>query len=183
MSNKSEDIIKGTLGGQIISTKNGDSKPLKEVMSKSEAVETLFEEHFLEQFKKNDSNKWRVEKLWTKENDEVLKENYKQIKALFENFSGKHTKPGKIKFSSMDEFINMITNTGVLMSGSIGVGDLGSIFNISMMSQVDELNFQRHIEMSLIEFIEAICRVADKLIEIPNAKAVLRKRNASIGNF
>jgi len=61
-----------------------------------------------------------------------------------------------MKFTSMDEFIVMISDTGVLKNDTIGIGDLGSLFNISMMTQVDELNFQRHMEMSLIEFIEAL---------------------------
>lgn len=90
----------------------------------------------------------------------MIKKYYKQIKALFDKYSGKHTKPGKIKFSSVEEFINMVVDTGVLKNGSIGVSDIGAIFNISMMTQVDELNFQRHLEMSLIEFTEAICRFA-----------------------
>lgn len=120
------------------------------------AVKKLFEDHFLIHMEKIDCNKWRVEKLWTQENDEVIKKYFKQVKVLFENHSGKHTKPGKIKFSSIDEFINMVVETGILKRGSIGVSDLGAIFNVSMMTQVDEINFQRHFQMSQIEFMEAI---------------------------
>ena len=36
-----------------------------------------------------------------------------------------------------------------------------------MMTQVDELNSERHLQMSISEFIEAVCRVADKAV-IPN---------------
>ena len=36
-----------------------------------------------------------------------------------------------------------------------------------MMTQVDEINNDRHLNMNFTEFIEAICRVADKL-SFPN---------------
>ena len=36
-----------------------------------------------------------------------------------------------------------------------------------MMTQVDEINNDRHLNMNFTEFIEAICRVADKL-SLPN---------------
>ena len=35
------------------------------------------------------------------------------------------------------------------------------------MTQVDEINNDRHLNMNFTEFIEAICRVADKL-SLPN---------------
>ena len=36
-----------------------------------------------------------------------------------------------------------------------------------MMTQVDEINNERHLNMNFTEFIEAIARVADKL-NLPN---------------
>jgi hypothetical protein len=32
-----------------------------------------------------------------------------------------------------------------------------------MMTQVDEINHDKHLNMNFTEFIEAICRVADKV--------------------
>lgn len=136
-------------------------KPQKDIsesnkLTQSMAIKKLFEDELLQHFRKHDSNKWRIEKLWTKENDEVLKSYYKYIKRLFATYSGKYTKPGMPKWTSMDEFLNMITNTNILKNGSIGTSELGSIFNISMMTQINELDYERHQQMSLIEFIEAI---------------------------
>jgi len=37
------------------------------------------------------------------------------------------------------------------------------IWNLSMMTQKDETNSDKHLNMNFTEFIEAICRVADKL--------------------
>ena len=41
------------------------------------------------------------------------------------------------------------------------------LWNLSMMTQKDEINSDRHLNMTFVEFVEAICRVADKL-SIPN---------------
>ena len=57
---------------------------------------------------------------------------------------------------SMDEFKVMISNTEILKNSTIDTSDVGSIFNVSMMTQVGELENKRHMEMSIVEFIEAI---------------------------
>ena len=36
-----------------------------------------------------------------------------------------------------------------------------------MMTQIDEINYEKHLYMNFTEFVEAICRVADRLA-IPN---------------
>lgn len=36
-----------------------------------------------------------------------------------------------------------------------------------MMTQVDEINYEKHLYMNFTEFVEAICRTADRLA-IPN---------------
>ena len=41
------------------------------------------------------------------------------------------------------------------------------MYNLSMMTQVEEIENSRHLNMTFVEFIEAIVRVAEKL-EIPN---------------
>ena len=41
--------------------------------------------------------------------------------------------------------------------------ELAVIFNQSMMTSMDELNYDRHTKMVLIEFQEALARLADKV--------------------
>jgi hypothetical protein len=43
------------------------------------------------------------------------------------------------------------------------------LYSLAMMTQVDELEKDRFISMSIVEFYEALCRVADK---IPNENLV-----------
>jgi hypothetical protein len=40
--------------------------------------------------------------------------------------------------------------------------EVNPLWNLSMMTCVDEINNQKHMNMNFSEFIEAICRVADK---------------------
>jgi hypothetical protein len=42
--------------------------------------------------------------------------------------------------------------------------ECGPLFNQSVMTQVDELNQDRHGLMTFIEFVEAFCRLADRVI-------------------
>ena len=41
------------------------------------------------------------------------------------------------------------------------------MYNLAMMTQVDEIEKDRHINMIFVEFLEAVVRVADKT-EIPH---------------
>lgn len=136
-------------------------------MTMSEAVIKLFEENLLPQFNKFNCHRWRLAHLWCQEVDEAFQEHLEEINTLFKLNSGKYSKPGKAKFMSLDEFYQMITNSGILESKSLGSGEVGSLFNISMMTQVKELESERHMEMNFLEFVEAICRVAFKLNDFP----------------
>ena len=68
---------------------------------------------------------------------------------------------------SLDEFVEMVTTSGVV-DDSFGSREIGPLFNLSMMTQKNELDFDRHLNMTMPEFIEAIGRVADKLTNLPD---------------
>ncbi|CAI2364873.1 unnamed protein product [Moneuplotes crassus] len=138
-----------------------------EKITESEAVVKLFEDKLLPHFYNYNCHKWRLAHLWCQEIDEAFQEHLDEIDLLFKLNSGKYCKPGKSKFMSLDEFSQMITNSGILESKSLGSGEIGSLFNVSMMTQVKELEFERHMEMNFLEFVEAVCRVAFKLIDFP----------------
>ena len=55
----------------------------------------------------------------------------------------------------------MIIESGALSSGDVGMGDILSIYNISIHPVVNELETTEHFEMNLLEMIEAIARVSD----------------------
>ena len=57
--------------------------------------------------------------------------------------------------------------TSRVISDNFGFKEIYPIWNISMMTSKDEINSDRHLNMNFVEFIEAVCRIADKL-SIPN---------------
>jgi hypothetical protein len=128
----------------------------------SEGVKMGFENHFLPFFKQFDCHLFRKERLWNEECDNTLKRFMKLINALYTKYSGKYALPGATKYMSLEEFTEMITNAGVITE-SFGSREISPLFNLSMMTQKNELDFDRHYNMVLVEMIEAISRVADKL--------------------
>lgn len=44
---------------------------------------------------------------------------------------------------SMNEFIDLVTRSGVV-DDNFGAREIGVIYNLSMMTQVDEINKDRH---------------------------------------
>ena len=69
--------------------------------------------------------------------------------------------PGDPKIMRLNRFIDLITASGVC-DDNFGAREIGVIYNLSMMTQVDEIHNTRHMDMRFIEFVEAIARVADK---------------------
>ena len=106
-----------------------------------------FENHFLPYFKTFDSHKFRKEKLWTEECDNTFKRFPKVLAALYDRYSGKFALPGAPKYMSLDEFYDMIGNTGIL-DESFGVREIYPIFNLSMMTQKNELDFDSRSAMT-----------------------------------
>ena len=66
---------------------------------------------------------------------------------------------------SLAEFINLVTISGVV-DDNFGAREIGTIFNLSMMTQVDEIKKERHCRMNFSEYLEAIARVADRVIQL-----------------
>lgn len=63
----------------------------------------------------------------------------------------------------LNKLIDLITESGVV-NDSFGAKEIGVIYNLSMMTQVDEIHSTRHMDMRFIEFVEALARVADKAV-------------------
>ena len=63
----------------------------------------------------------------------------------------------------LNRLIDLITDSGVC-DDNFGAREIGVIYNLSMMTQVDEIHHTRHMDMRFIEYVEALARVADKAI-------------------
>jgi hypothetical protein len=64
---------------------------------------------------------------------------------------------------SLAEFVDLVTSTQVI-DDNFGVREINVIFRLSMAVQVDEIRYERHTRMQFLEFLEAICRVADRVV-------------------
>ena len=84
------------------------------------------------------------------------------LKLLFKQNSGKYSFGGQAPFMSLDEFQELIVNSNVC-SDSFGTREIRIHFNLAKMTEINEVDFKKHTEMSFIEFIEALGRVAERL--------------------
>jgi hypothetical protein len=77
-------------------------------------------------------------------------------------YSGKYATPGSNKFTMcLDEFETLLGDAK-LLNEFFGNREAGPQFNLSMMTNKDELNNEKHLNMTFVEFLEALARVADK---------------------
>jgi len=127
-----------------------------------QAFRKIYDEHLKDSLEKYDCHKWRTANLWNENWDYVFKRYLTAVKKIYDNFSGKYALPGAPRFMSADEFYDLVDVTGIV-NDDFGQREINPIFNCSMMTQKDELNSDKHINMTLVEFIEAIGRMAEKV--------------------
>ena len=89
------------------------------------------------------------------------------MKDIYRIYSGKEVMPNEENNISMGEFIDLVTATKVV-DDNFGAREIGILFNLSMMTQIDEINKSRHIKMNFVEFLEAVARVADRVVTPQN---------------
>ncbi|CAI2364501.1 unnamed protein product [Moneuplotes crassus] len=131
--------------------------------TKFDAIKEFFNKDlgsFLEKFQ---SYKWREEEYFCEEVEYILKEYMPQLDQLFNMYSGKYTLPSQPKFVSLEEFQEMIATSGIL-SLNIANKDIGKYYNLSLETEIDELETEKHMQMFKLEFYEAIARCADKIV-------------------
>jgi hypothetical protein len=106
--------------------------------------------------------------LWNEKCDFSLKAGIDLLKEVYLAYLGKSAGPTASKYMSCLEFEDLITQANVY-SRNFGSNSVSLYFNLSMMTQVDEIHisFPKHMNMNFTEFVEAISRVAEQL-EIPH---------------
>lgn len=102
---------------------------------------------------------WRYKHTMVELVDIVLKAYSKYFEQIYKVFAGKHNVPGQKPHMEVDEFEIFVTVSG-LLNDILVARDISLIFNLSMMSQVDEINKGRHCQATLLEFTEMFCRCA-----------------------
>ena len=137
-----------------------DSDVAGQVKAESEAVDKLMNDFIVPTYKYLDCSKWRFDCLYNEACDTILKRYVPILQAIYKQYSV--SPPGKTRYLGVDEFTKIVTDAGVV-DDSFGAREISPLFNLSMMTQVDELSSEKFSQMIMVEFIEAISRVADKL--------------------
>lgn len=104
----------------------------------SEAVDKLFREHLDKFFAEFDSNLFRETKLWQEDSDKVVKRNLPVIKLAYTRYSGDLAMPGQTKYMSLQEFTELVLDSGVV-NEKFGEREIKPIYSVSMMTQRNEI--------------------------------------------
>jgi hypothetical protein len=71
----------------------------------------------------------------------------------------------------MNEFIDLVTKSGVI-DDNFGAREIGVLFGLAMMTQIDEISKERNYQMQFLEFLEAFARVADRVMINPYLNSI-----------
>lgn len=109
---------------------------------------------------------WREENLWTEECDLLLKTHLHIIKYVYQKFAGSLKKKTYMaqKFMSLEEFKEVLLQGNMFNPDILSTEIINTSYGMSMMTQVDEINTDKYIQMQMIEFIEALARIAEVFI-------------------
>ena len=84
------------------------------------------------------------------------------LKKVFDSNSGKYAGPGATAlFMSLEELIVLFEKASLFYQ-HFGQNEMSIPFNLSMMTNKNELLNDKHINMGYIEFIEVLCRIGEK---------------------
>ena len=125
-----------------------------------DATRKLLAEHLMEIMKKYDYKAWRFQEYLTEEVDLVYKAHKIILDFIFKRYSGRKALPGQKPFMSLEEFRELCKDAK-FENEKCGLRDIDLSFALAMMVQVDEVYKKRHIEMSFVEFLEALARVCN----------------------
>ena len=138
----------------------------KQIGSIPESVQYAFEHNYNSYINTFDNHKWRKERYYNEEVDNIIKAHIPIFDALFYSYSPQQIMGRKDSFwMTLDNFSNICQS---LMDSDFPVKEVPVIFSVSMRLTSNEINFDKHYNMIFPEFLEAICRFIDKLSPIPN---------------
>ena len=137
----------------------------KQITSLPEAVDYAFEHNYDAYLNQFDNHKWRKERYYNEEVDNVLKAYIPVFDALFYTYAPQQIMGRKDSFwMLLENYTNLCSN---LMDTDFPVKDIPVLFNLSMRLQVNEIDSDKHYNMDFPEFLEAICRFIDRLSPVP----------------
>ena len=138
---------------------------LKTTKNALEAVKMGFELHFDEAIKGFEYHKWRKERYYNEKVDNFLKTFLPLLDALYLSWAKQKGPTKKDVWMVLDEFNALIQS--FVDINEYPIRDIPYIFNQSIGLQINEIYTDKHLNMLLPEFLEALCRAIDKASPIP----------------
>ena len=138
---------------------------LKQLNDPFEAVKTAFENHFDEAIKGFNYQKWRQERYYNEKVDNFLKTYLPIFDALYLSWAKQKGPTKKEVWMTLDEFNNLIQS--IVDVNEYPIRDNPYIFNMSINLQINEIYTDKHLNMMLPEFLEALSRAIDKASPFP----------------
>ena len=130
-----------------------------------EATKIAFEKHWDNAIKGFEYHKWRMERYYNEEVDNFLKAHLPLLDALYMSWSKQKGPRKKDVWMNLDEFNNLVQS--FVDINEYPIRDNPIIFNYSIRLQINEIYSDKHCNMYLPEFLEALCRAVDKASPIP----------------
>ena len=137
-------------------------KTTKDVLA---ATKLAFEKHYEPALKGFDYHKWCTERYYNEQVDNFLKAFLPILDGVYLSVARQKGPRKKDVWMLLDEFNNFIQS--IVDINEYPIRDNPYIFNQSIRLQVNEIYTDKHINMFLPEFLEALCRAVDKASPMP----------------
>jgi len=124
-----------------------------------------FEKHYDPAIKGFEYHKWRKERYYNEQVDNFLKTFLPILDGLYLSVAKQKGPRKKDVWMLLDEFNNFVQS--IVDINEYPIRDIPLIFNQSINLQINEIYTDKHINMLLPEFLEALCRAVDKASPIP----------------
>ena len=164
--NLGENIVRHQFMNLLIkSAKDKYVTVLKTTKNTLEAIKMSFELHFDEAIKGFEYHKWRKERYYNEQVDNFLKTFLPILDAVFLSWAKQKGPTKKDVWMVLDEFNNLVQS--FIDINEYPIRDIPYIFNQALTLQINEIYTEKHLNMLLPEFLEALCRAIDKASPIP----------------
>ena len=138
---------------------------LKVTKDPLEATKMAFEKHFDEAIKGFEYHKWLKERYYNEQVDNFLKTFLPLLDGLYLSWAKQKGPTKKDVWMVLDEFNTLIQT--IVDINEYPIRDNPYIFNQAIQLQINEIYTDKHVNMFLPEFLEALCRAIDKASPMP----------------
>ena len=137
-------------------------KTTKDILA---ATKYAFEKHYDPAIKGFEYHKWCTERYYNEQVDNFIKAFLPILDGVYLSVAKQKGPRKKDVWMILDEFNNFVQS--IVDINEYPIRDNPYIFNQSISLQVNEIYTDKHVNMFLPEFLEALCRTVDKASPIP----------------